>query len=185
MKKIYEYAHQWIENYVTKEATIIDFTMGNGNDTLCLSKMVPNGKVYAFDIQEEALINTKTRLDKEGIGNYELILDSHENAYQYVTDFQAGIFNLGYLPTGDKTITTKKETTKKAVMRALDLLAVHGMLVIVVYPGHVEGKKESDMLLTFVKTLDSHDYAVARFSIENMKQAPYLLCIEKNRPIVS
>ena len=37
----------------------VDFTMGNGGDTLFLSKTVgESGRVYAFDIQEEALNST-------------------------------------------------------------------------------------------------------------------------------
>ena len=36
---------------------VVDFTMGNGNDTLFLSRTVgEEGRVYAFDVQEAALI---------------------------------------------------------------------------------------------------------------------------------
>ena len=44
----------------------VDFTMGNGNDTLFLSKTVgESGKVYAFDIQEAAL--TSTEADRKSV----------------------------------------------------------------------------------------------------------------------
>ena len=43
----------------------VDFTMGNGGDTLFLSKTVgESGRVYAFDIQEEALISTRAYLEE-------------------------------------------------------------------------------------------------------------------------
>jgi len=183
MKKIYEYAHDWIEKSVNNNDIVVDFTMGNGNDTLRLAKMVPDGKVYGFDIQEKALNTTKEKLEKEGITNYELILDSHIFMNQYINKYKAGIFNLGYLPSGDKSITTKKKTTKLAVMHALDLLEVKGILAIVVYPGHAEGKLESQMLEAFVSELDNQDFDVMKLSVKNKKNAPYILIIEKNRPI--
>ena len=45
----------------------VDFTMGNGGDTLFLSKTVgESGRVYAFDIQEEALTSTRAHLEANG-----------------------------------------------------------------------------------------------------------------------
>ena len=44
--------------------TVVDFTMGNGHDTEYLCRKVPDGKVYAFDIQASALENTKKRLEE-------------------------------------------------------------------------------------------------------------------------
>ena len=47
--------------------TAVDFTMGNGNDTLFLSRTVgEGGRVYAFDIQEEALASTRQHLLENG-----------------------------------------------------------------------------------------------------------------------
>ena len=53
----------------------VDFTMGNGGDTLFLSKTVgESGKVYAFDIQEEALASTEAYLKSNNApDNYTLI----------------------------------------------------------------------------------------------------------------
>ena len=48
----------------------VDFTMGNGNDTLFLSKAVgENGRVYAFDIQMEALDSTRLHLEENQAPN--------------------------------------------------------------------------------------------------------------------
>ena len=96
----------------------VDFTMGNGHDTEFLSKTVgPEGFVYAFDIQEQALASTQEHLVKVGCpDNYQLILDSHSNVKKYVdVPFKAGMFNLGWLPGGDKSITTLRETTLPAI----------------------------------------------------------------------
>lgn len=39
--------------------TAADFTMGNGHDTLFLSRALPGGQVWAFDIQPAALKATQ------------------------------------------------------------------------------------------------------------------------------
>ncbi|MBO5653754.1 MAG: SAM-dependent methyltransferase, partial [Clostridia bacterium] len=121
----------------------VDFTMGNGNDTLFLSETVGDtGHVYAFDIQEEALVSTKEHLESCGAPeNYTLICASHHLVKDYVKEpIKAGMFNLGYLPrSGKKSVTTMRETTMPAVEAAIDLLADDGILLIAVYPGHEEG----------------------------------------------
>ena len=54
---------------IPQNGTLADFTMGNGHDTLYLASLVPEGKVYAFDIQPEALKNNRARLDEAGFHN--------------------------------------------------------------------------------------------------------------------
>ena len=99
----------------------VDFTMGNGHDTEFLSKTVgESGHVFAFDVQEQALASTSEHLKAVGCpDNYTLILDSHHNVKKYVdVPIKAGMFNLGYLPGGDKRITTMRETTLDEVLMA-------------------------------------------------------------------
>ena len=70
------------------------------------------------------------------------------------------MFNLGYLPWADKTVTTRRETTLEAVDKALALLRVGGVLVVVVYPGHQEGRLEGEALQKKLSALDSKRYDV-------------------------
>ena len=97
----------------------VDFTMGNGGDTLFLSKTVgESGKVYAFDIQEEALTSTRAYLeDNNAPKNYQLICASHHRVKEFVEGpIKAGMFNLGYLPrSGKKMITTMREKKTTAI----------------------------------------------------------------------
>ena len=90
MESMIEFVHRRIEKNNYNIA--VDFTMGNGYDTLFLSGLA--NKVYSFDIQEQALVNTKERL--KDVNNVELILDSHEHVDKYVDRIDVGIFNLGY-----------------------------------------------------------------------------------------
>ena len=56
-----EMAHQFLAEVITKEDVVVDATMGNGHDTAFLAQLA--GQVYAFDIQEQALVNTQERLE--------------------------------------------------------------------------------------------------------------------------
>ncbi len=50
------------------------------------------------------------------------------------------IFNLGYLPKGDKSIVTKPDTTIQAINALLSLMSIEGIIVFVIYHGHSEGQ---------------------------------------------
>ncbi len=160
-----------------------DFTMGNGNDTLFLSRTVgEEGRVYAFDIQEDALISTEKFLKENGAPeNYTLICASHHRAKEFINEpIKAGMFNLGYLPrSGRKQVTTLRETTMPAVEAAIDLLADDGVLIIAIYPGHEEGALEGDMLREYFGGLSRFKICASEFRILNSPTSPYFFLIEK------
>ena len=97
----------------------IDATMGNGHDTLFLAELVgAEGRVFGFDIQQQALANTRQRLADAGLENRAtLIQGGHEHMElllpsRVVGQVSAIMFNLGYLPGGDKHTVTRPETTR-------------------------------------------------------------------------
>ena len=163
----------------------VDFTMGNGNDTLFLSRTVgENGRVYAFDIQEEALTSTRAHLEANGApNNYTLICASHHRVKEFVNEpIKAGMFNLGYLPrSGRKTVTTMRETTLPAVIAALELLDPDGVLIVAIYPGHEEGALEGEMLREYFSGLSKYRICPSEFHILNSPDSPYFFLIEKSR----
>ena len=143
--------------------TVVDATMGNGHDTQMLCETVgPEGRVWAFDVQAQAVEETRNRLRAQGLdGRAELILSGHEHMAEYVQGpVKAVMFNLGWLPGGDHAVTTRWETTRTAVESALDLLAPMGVLVICAYPGHAEGEREKQELAAFLGGLDNRRYNV-------------------------
>lgn len=162
----------------------VDFTMGNGNDTLFLSETVgERGRVYAFDIQPEALESTGKHLRDAGAPeNYTLICASHHLLRDYVKEpIKAGIFNLGYLPrSGKKGTTTMRETTMAAVSAAMDILLPDGALLIAIYPGHKEGELEGDMLRDYFSTLSRFVWCASEFRIRNSPESPYFFLLEKS-----
>ncbi len=173
---------QFLSAHIKPGGVCVDFTMGNGHDTAFLSKAVgENGKVYAFDIQQKALDSTRKTLSDAGCpDNCTLILDSHSEVLSYVKEkICAGVFNLGYLPgSGNKALTTKRETTLQAVKAAVSLMDSDAIVLIAVYPGHEEGKLEGQMLLEFLSAFDRKKYCVSKFEIANSPASPYFFAVE-------
>ena len=164
-----------------------DFTMGNGHDTAFLSKIVgENGRVFAFDIQEKALLSTKETLKKGNCPeNYTLILDSHHNAKNYIdTKIKAGMFNLGYMPgSGNKELTTKRETTLPAIKSAIEMLDSDGILLIAVYPGHEEGRLEGIEIENYLSTISRREMSISKFQIINSPTSPFFFICETRQPL--
>lgn len=183
MVQLTELHKHFILEHLHEGEVAADFTMGNGNDTLFLSKVVgEHGRVYAFDIQEEALVSTDKFLKENSAPeNYTLICASHHLAKEYIKEpIKAGMFNLGYLPrSGRKQLYTMRETTMPAVEAAIDLLADDGVLIIAIYPGHEEGALEGDMLREYFKTLSRFKLCASEFRILNSPTSPYFFLIEK------
>ncbi|MBR2721722.1 MAG: class I SAM-dependent methyltransferase [Clostridia bacterium] len=159
----------------------VDFTMGNGYDTAFLSQTVgERGKVYAFDIQAAAVESTRRHLEEIGAPkNYTLIHASHHLVKDYVKEpIRAGMFNLGWLPGGDKSITTLRETTLPAIQAAIELLDRDAILNVAVYPGHEEGDAEGKMICEYLASISRYKVCATRINILNSPTSPYFIMIE-------
>ena len=179
MAKITDIAHLFLEKHIKLGDTVIDATCGNGHDTLFLAQLVgDNGIVHAYDIQSQAINNSK-ELTKD----YNNII-FHQISHEFidVDKIDAVIFNLGYLPSGDKSITTMQESTKKAILNLIDKFDTNKkmLILIVVYPGHSEGAKESMWLDDYLLNLDS-SFISSKYQPLNQKNAPYILTIKKKK----
>ena len=134
------------------------------------------GKVYAFDIQEEALERTRTRLNQAGLlDRAVLIRDGHEHMQEYVAEpVSAVVFNFGYLPGGDHRIATRPETSIRAVSQGMELLKPGGIMSLCIYSGGDTGYEERDALLEFLKELDPGKWLVIVSSYYNRRNDPPL-----------
>lgn len=178
IKKVIPFVHNKIKEIVTQDDYVIDGTCGNGYDTLFLARIAK--KVYAFDIQEVAIENTRERLRRNLMFNADLILDSHANLDKYIDkEIKAAVFNLGYLPGSDKRVVTHGDSTIEAIKKIQPMLAVGGLICLVVYVGKFGGEEESKDLLEYVKSLHHEDYNVIKYSYYNKEKAPYVILIEK------
>ena len=178
MKRPLEMAHDFLAQVITKEDIVVDATMGNGHDTLFLAKLAK--QVYAFDIQEQALEKTSQRLEEAGLTNAELILQGHETVDQFVREAKAGIFNLGYLPSADKSIITQPQTTIEALEKLYHLLVKGGRIAIMIYYGHEGGDIERDAVMDFVSQLPQQEYTATIYrTLNQINNPPFLVMIEK------
>ena len=171
-----DWIHRVLDEYIKEGDCCIDATMGKGGDTYYLcSKTGESGKVYAFDVQADALRQTREKLDKHKM-NAELILDGHEHMKEYVKEMAVSciMFNLGYLPGGDHSLATRSETSIQALEQSLTLLKKGGLLSLCIYSGGDSGFEERDALLTWLKKLDSHNYLVIRSDYYNRPNNPPL-----------
>ena len=171
----------FILNHLREGDVAVDFTMGNGHDTEFLSKTVgATGHVYAFDIQKQAVESTARRLAEAGCPqNYTLIHASHQYVKDYVkVPIKAGMFNLGWLPGGDKTITTMRESTMPAIEAAIDLMDRDAILNVAVYPGHAEGDAEGNMICEYLSGINRHKVCATKVKILNSPTSPYFIVIE-------
>jgi hypothetical protein len=91
---------------------------------------------------------------------------------------KAGMSNLGWLPGGDKSITTLRETTLPAIEAAIDLLDRDAILNVAVYPGHAEGDAEGKMICDYLAGISRYKICATRVNILNSPTSPYFIVIE-------
>ena len=178
MKRPLEMAHDFLAQVITQEDIVVDATMGNGHDTLFLAKLAK--QVYSFDIQKQALEKTSQRLQEAGLTNVELLLQGHETVDQFVREVKAAIFNLGYLPSADKSIITQPQTTLDALDKLCHMLVKGGRIAIMIYYGHEGGDIEKDAVMDFVSQLPQQEYTATIYrTLNQINNPPFLVMIEK------
>ncbi len=167
---------------VSSQDCLIDATCGNGNDTYFLTRLHPR-KIYSIDVQMEALAKTKaalqTKLSPEEYNKIEFLEQCHS---QFPVEVKAEtvkliVYNLGYLPGGDKRITTRVETTLASLHQAESLIVPGGCISITCYPGHAEGKREEEAILSYAEKLDRHAWTCCHHRWVNRPNSPSLLLI--------
>lgn len=146
MVRLTELNHQILQEHIHPGDVVIDATCGNGHDTLFLSQCVGDaGQVIACDLQKRAIEVTRQRCAKQD--NIQFLIGDHAVTLatllkDHSDSVAAILFNLGYLPNGDKTRTTKIESTESALVTSLDLLRSGGLLSVLAYVGHPGGESE-------------------------------------------
>lgn len=178
------------KHVVQKGDTVVDATCGNGYDTLAMLKMVADGSgrgcVYGMDIQKDALENTSSLLnesvnpiEKELVKLFTICHSRMEEVVPKSTTLRLVAFNLGYLPGGDKEVTTTSATTILALQTATRILASGGLISLVVYVGHPGGRDELETIQAFASELSVEDWVCSEFQMLNRPLAPVLIFLFK------
>lgn len=164
MSRLVELAHGLVRQFVSEGDVVIDATAGAGRDTLFLAQQVgPTGHVHTFDIQAQALSQTRQRL----MGYLKNLVTLHQANHQELLErlpvehhqaIAAVMFNLGYLPQGDPAIKTTSASTLNALQQSVELLRPGGVLSVIAYTGHPGGLEEAERVAEFFAQLVSPDW---------------------------
>jgi len=176
--KLTDMVHEILKGKIREGDTVVDATVGNGNDTLFLARAVgKTGKVIGFDIQKKALHQTQNKLIQEALADRVLLIhDSHSNMDQYIKEpIHGAMFNLGYLPQGDKNIITKADTTIEALKKVCSLLLTGAFITIISYWGHQGGLEEKEAVEDFLTKLEAKKYICAKFNYLNREGCPPII----------
>ncbi len=187
--KLVELAHQVIGPVLRSGDIAIDATVGNGKDTIFLAEKVgPAGKVYGFDIQPAAIAIARSRLRGQGLeSRTRLVLGSHADLdrklpLRHLRRIRAVMFNLGYLPGGDKSVTTTPQSTRTALQSACSHLARSGRISILCYTAHPGGQFETEEVKTLLTGLPD-DFQFTIFKLDKTSRPPpELIIIERSEP---
>ncbi|MEF9958494.1 MAG: class I SAM-dependent methyltransferase [Niameybacter sp.] len=162
---------QHLKMWGKQNLTAMDGTLGNGHDLEFLHRQNQVQHLYGFDVQQQALDASGAKIvgtNKE----VRLILDSHHNLEHYIEgEIDLALFNLGYLPGADKSIVTHTETTLVALEKVMDKLSDGGLLAVMTYPGHEEGRKEHEHIEAFLTTYHVREYSILHLNVKNVKKA--------------
>ncbi|MEZ4485011.1 MAG: class I SAM-dependent methyltransferase [Syntrophotaleaceae bacterium] len=193
------WAHALVGEVLKPGALAVDLTAGNGRDTLFLYRLVGDqGRVVAFDVQDEALQATSRLLEDEGAtiacdrlmagascaepGIY-LIQDCHSRLADYLREpVTAMVANLGFLPGEDTAWATASPATLSALRSALALLVPGGRLAVICHVGHPGGIAEAEKVGHLFAGLPSEYWDVLQLTAANRRDAPSLLVVER-RPL--
>lgn len=179
--------HHW-SALIKKGDLVIDATCGNGHDALILAKLTldeASGRLVVMDLQKEALQQGQERLQhslsKEQCQRIEYVAGCHSSFPNTIGEgmVQLIVYNLGYLPGGDKAKTTTTSSTLKSLQNALALISPGGAISITCYPGHTEGAAEEAALLAFAATLSPTQWSCCHHRWLNRNASPSLLLMQK------
>lgn len=184
-----DFVRPFWEKILDQEGSVIDATLGNGKDALFLYRLIRkhqrDAKLYAFDIQDLALEKAKEHFDSEEPGWQEERVVFFKASHDRFEDFQFNhpvvliVYNLGFLPGGDKHKTTMRKTTLDSLAGALSLIAPGGMVSLTCYPGHEEGAEEEKAVYEFLKICPKDTFSITRHEFINRLKAPIVYFIQK------
>lgn len=151
-------AQRLIESHVSLGDVAVDATAGNGHDTLFLARLVGvDGLVFSVDIQQEAIQRLRQKLIHENlIDRVVLSHEDHANIKQIVAPkfhgrIACAMFNLGYLPLGDKSITTQRHSTIQAIRAVSTIIKPGGVITVLAYVGHEGGGEEATAVAEWMR----------------------------------
>lgn len=179
-------AHSYWTRLIQKGDHVIDATAGNGHDTLKLATLAlteNSGFLWSLDIQQQALDNTLKLLTTHGSPTQNICLLNHNHStfptFIPHNSIKLIVYNLGYLPGGNKNITTQTNSTLQSIQNAQPLIQHGGAISITCYPGHTEGAHEQQQILQLTSPWNPKNWNITLHQFTNRQNSPSLLLIQK------
>ncbi len=176
-------AHAMWKKSLCKGDIAIDATCGAGKDSTVIAALLQaagGGTLQMMDIQQSAI--DKSREALKSVETPSVTLSFHLGCHTHFPDITPKliVYNLGYLPGGDKSLTTTAVNTLQSVKRATEILSNQGVISIICYPGHNPGAIEEIALSEFLEKLPPDRWSVSYTQWKNRKKSPSLFLIQKN-----
>lgn len=147
-RRLTHHAQSFVAECLGDGAVAVDATAGTGADTAFLAAAVgARGLVHAFDVQAAAIERARQRLAERDLAQRVVWYHAdHARLADKLGDqpLAAAMFNLGWLPGGDRALTTVPASTLPALDAAARLLQPGGRLSILAYRGHPGGETEDN-----------------------------------------
>ncbi len=159
--------HRALAGHLRVGDRALDATCGNGHDTVLLAQIVgSSGQVHAFDLQQDAITQTRSRLAALGLlAPVRFYCADHAQLATLVPaglqdQLQVAVFNLGYRPGSSHHIVTTPASTLAALDACAGLLSRDGAISVVAYSGHPGGAVETDAVVHWSEALAPQDWHV-------------------------
>ena len=173
---------------------LVDATAGNGHDSLFLLGAAPrNALLLAMDVQAQAVAATGALLAAHGFAHAARVLHT---GHECLADVLAAlapedrqrplacvVFNLGWLPGGNKDLVTTPATSLPALEAALEALAPGGCISLHCYTGHEGGAEEAAALEARVRSLPPRRWRVLALADANRERAAESLLLVERLPV--
>lgn len=193
-----QFQHCIWDECIVDAQVVIDATCGNGNDLLYVwekAYRLDNRKCefIGIDIQKVAIEQAKAKLSidqhscnhRDDAKKVTLLVGSHDILIEQIGHrgkrFDLVLFNLGYLPGGDHTITTQIESTLAAISSSMKYLSTNGYVTIVAYPGTTYGHSEQEAVEDFLSQQCQKQFDISMWKPINQINRPPQLYIIKRR----
>lgn len=173
--RLTEYVHLCLEQRLQNGDQVLDATAGNGYDTLKAAQLVsPNGRVVSVDIQADAIRATEQKLTQAKLTDLcEFHLGNHAELLKRLNgSFDCILFNLGYLPGGNKAIISTPKNTLSALSQSHRLLKENGLLFVMAYRQHKGGQLEADQVEQWMLEKETQGDSIEK--IEPNNQSDFL-----------
>jgi len=186
---------QFLSQTLKQGDVAVDATAGNGYDTLSLAQLVlsadgGSGRVIYFDVQNQALETTRSKLlsvfsEKELTSRATQLHTNHRDIAILDEILPSGslvkafTYNLGYLPGGDKSIVTQFEDTLVSLRGASKRTAPGGLICVTCYTGHVGGREETDLVRLELTQWSQSVWRVCEHKPLNWPSSPILFTAHK------